>query len=45
MSTVSEAVTRRVGILVKHCPKEETMEALRDILESLSEEPQADAKP
>jgi two-component system chemotaxis response regulator CheY len=46
MSTVSEAVRLGAsGYLLKHCPKEETMEALRDILESLSEEPQADAKP
>ena len=46
MSTVSEAVRLGAsGYLLKHCPKEETLEALRDILESLSEEPEADAKP
>jgi two-component system, chemotaxis family, chemotaxis protein CheY len=46
MSIVSEAVRLGAsGYLLKHCPKEETLEALRDIVESLSEEPQADAKP
>ena len=46
MSTVSEAVRLGAsGYLLKHCPKEETLEALRDILESLSEEPEVDAKP
>ena len=46
MSTVSEAVRLGAsGYLLKHCPKEETLEALRDILDSLSEEPEADTKP
>jgi two-component system, chemotaxis family, chemotaxis protein CheY len=46
MSTVSEAVRLGAsGYLLKHCPKEETLEALRDILDSLDEEPEADAKP
>ena len=46
MSTVGEAVRLGAsGYLLKHCPKEETLEALRDILESLSEEPEMDAKP
>ena len=46
MSSVSEAVRLGAsGYLLKHCPKEETLAALRDIIESLSEEPEAEAKP
>jgi two-component system chemotaxis response regulator CheY len=45
ISTVSEALRLgAVGYLLKHCPKDETLRALRDVLESLDEvEPGAEA--
>ena len=38
ISTVSESVRLgAVGYLLKHCPKEETLKALREVLESIDE--------
>ena len=41
MNTVSEAVRLGAsGYLLKHCPKDDTLNALRDVLESLDDEPE-----
>lgn len=39
LNTVSEAVRLgAAGYLLKHCPKEETLRALREVLESMGDE-------
>lgn len=43
ISTVSEAVRLgAVGYLLKHCPKEETLKALNEVLESIDDGSSAD---
>jgi two-component system, chemotaxis family, chemotaxis protein CheY len=44
ISTVSEAVRLGAsGYLLKHCPKEETLRALREVLETIGEDAEADS--